>query len=227
MPLNLNDIPGSGGKDFIKQANIEPGTYPARVVQVLDLGLQPQRPYQGQDKPPARELMVTYELVDEFMKDEDGKDIEDKPRWISETFPLRGLKNEKAKSTERYEAFDADHSKLDGDITRILTMACNVTIVNNPSGDKVYDNVANVSAMRLRDAQNCPELKNPAKLFITDDPDVEVFKNLPKWIRDKITGNLNFKGSKLEQLVSSLPKEEKKPQEKVVEPAKEGSNNPY
>src|SRR3546814_6949836 len=42
--------------------NYEPlpaGTYPARLVQVVDLGLQPQRPYQGQEKSPAQEIMQT------------------------------------------------------------------------------------------------------------------------------------------------------------------------
>ena len=55
---------------------LEANNYPARVVQVIDLGLQAQRPYQGKDKPPAYEIMLTYELGTEFMRDED----EIKPR---------------------------------------------------------------------------------------------------------------------------------------------------
>ena len=67
---------GNGNKQFAPQANIEPGTYPGRLVQLIDFGLQPQRPYMGKDKPPAQEIGLTYELVDEFMKDDDGNDIE-------------------------------------------------------------------------------------------------------------------------------------------------------
>ena len=225
MSLNLNNIPGGGGKKFAPQTNITPGGYPGRVVQLIHLGLQPQRPFKGVDKPPAQELMVTYELVDEFMKDEEGKDIEDKPRWISETFPLHSLDNEKARSTQRYHVFDPTGDVLKGDITQIINLPCLVTVVNNASGDKVYDNVGNVSAMRPRDAMQCPELKNPTKVFLCDEPDIEVFKSLPKWIQEKITGNLNFQGSKLQKLIGG---EVQKVENPAKEPAKEeSSNNPY
>jgi hypothetical protein len=209
-------------KKFAPQKNIAPGTYPARLVQLIDFGLQPQKPYKGKDKPPANEIGLTYELVDEFMKDEEGNDILDKPRWISETLPFFGLEADKAKSTQRYLAFDPDN-KFDGDFLKHLGAAINVTIVNNQSGDKVYDNVATISAMRPRDAANCPELKNPAKAFDSENPDMEVFKSFPKWIQEKITSNLNFKGSKLEGLVGAQPKEDQQPPKE--EPKED--NNPY
>lgn len=221
--------PIGNNKQFAPQENIEAGTYPARLVQIISLGLQPQRPYKGEPKPPAHELMFTYELVDTFMKDEDGNDIEDKPRWISETFPLRSLAAENAKSTERYLAFDPDKN-FDGDFAQLITMPINVTIVNNASGDKIYDNVATVSTMRARDAAKCPELVNPPKVFDLDDPDMEVFNALPQWIRDKIKGNLQFKGSALEKLVAAGgdKKQERKQEPKKHEaPAKEEDDAPY
>ena len=52
MALNLNK-PG-GNKNFVAQANIEAGVYPARLVQIIDLGLQPQKAYQGKEKAPAQ-----------------------------------------------------------------------------------------------------------------------------------------------------------------------------
>lgn len=193
---------------FVPQANIEPGTYPARLVQILDLGLQPQRPYMGKDKPPANEIMLTYELVDEFMKDEKGNEIKDKPRWISETLPFYGLYADKAKSTQRYMVLDPKQ-EFEGDFSQLIGLPCNVTVVNNAVGDKVYDNVATISAMRERDAKNCPELVNPPKVLDLDNPDKEVFEALPEWLRDKIRGNLNFKGSPLEELVGNTPPKEK------------------
>jgi hypothetical protein len=209
---------GKGKGNFIPQANIEPGTYPARIVQILDLGLQAQRPYQGQDKAPVNEISITYELVDEFMKDEQGNAIEDKPRWISETLPFYGLYADKAKSTQRYNALDPE-GKHDGDFSQLIGVPCNVTVVNNKSGDKIYDNVATISTMRQRDADKCPELINPPKVFDLDAPDLEVFNALPEWLRDKIKANLKFKGSPLEQLLAGggeKPKAEKKPAAKPV-----------
>lgn len=199
MALNAKKI-GNGGGNRTPQANIEPGTYPARLVQIIDLGLQAQRPYQGKDKPPAQEIMLTYELVDTFMLDEKGEELTDKPRWISETLPFYGLYADKAKSTQRYNALDPS-GEFDGDFAKAIGQPINVTIVNNAVGDKVYDNIATISAMRPRDADKCPELVNPAKLLDLDAPDLDVFNALPEWLREKIKGNLNYKGSPLEQLL--------------------------
>lgn len=199
MALNAKKI-GNGGGNRTPQANIEPGTYPARLVQIIDLGLQAQRPYQGKDKPPAQEIMLTYELVDTFMLDENGEELTDKPRWISETLPFYGLYADKAKSTQRYNALDPS-GEFDGDFAKAIGQPINVTIVNNAVGDKVYDNIATISAMRPRDADKCPELVNPSKLLDLDAPDLDVFNALPEWLRDKIKGNLNYKGSPLEQLL--------------------------
>lgn len=219
MALQASKI-GNGPKGkFTPQANIEPGTYPARIVQILDLGLQAQRPYQGQEKAPVNEISITYELVDEFMKDDQGNAIEDKPRWISETLPFYGLYADKAKSTQRYNALDPEGT-YDGDFSQLIGTPCNVTVVNNKSGDKIYDNVATISTMRQRDADKCPELVNPPKVFDLDSPDLEVFNALPEWLRDKIKGNLKYKGSALEQLLAGggeKPKvEAKKPAAKPV-----------
>lgn len=214
---------GTGGKNFAPQANIEPGTYPARLVQIIDFGLQPQRPYQGKDKPPAQEIGLTYELVDEFMKDEDGNDIEDKPRWISETLPFHGLFADKAKSTQRYKVFDPTED-WGGDFSKASGMPCNVTVVNNAVGEKIYDKIGALTAMRPKDAEKCPALKSPAKVFDIDNPDMEIFNGFPKWIQDKLKANLNYAGSKLEKLAGAPVKKE----EKKAEPEKQDEDNsPY
>lgn len=229
MALNAKKQ-GNQNNNRVAQPNIEPGNYPGRLVQLIDLGLQPQRPFKGKDKPPAQEIMLTYELVDEFMKDEDGNSIEDKPRWISETLPFFGLFADKAKSTQRYHAFDPNED-FDGDFTRAVGMPINVTVVNNAVGEKVYDNVGGLSPMRPKDADKCPELKNPTKVFDLDDPDMDVFNSLPEWIQNKIKDNLNFKGSPLEKALGKAPaKKEEKPVKKAAEPAPEvedDDDNPY
>lgn len=232
MALNAKRAAGGGNnKEFIQQANLEPGNYPARVAQIIDFGLQAQRPFQGQDKPPMQVVGMTYELLDEFMKDEKGEPIEDKPRWISEEFPLHNLRADRAKSTQRYNALDPKEVH-DGDFTALIEMPCMVTVVNNPGKDgKVYDNVGAVSAMRPRDAANAPPLKNPPKVFVLDTPDMEVFNKFPKWIQDKIKANLNFKGSKLEKLLGGQAAEAAgeppfdEDEDPIVVDAKD--NNPY
>lgn len=236
MGLNANK-PNKGNKNFVAQANIVPGTYPARLVQLIDLGMQPQRAFMGKEKPPAQEIMLTYELVDEFMKDEAGNDIEDKPRWLSETLPYFGLHADKAKSTRRYLAFDPNQD-FEGDFTRAVGAPINLTVVNNPGKEgKVYDNVADLSPMRPRDAANCPQLVNPTKVFDLDKPDMEVFNALPEWVQEKIKSNLNFQGSPLQKALAGeqfdqkeAPKADKPKAKAKAAPVVEeddGDDNPY
>ncbi len=205
MALNIKNM-GGAGKKFTPQANIEAGVYPARLVQIIDLGLQPQKAYQGKEKAPAIEIMLTYELVDEFMKDEAGENILEKPRWISETLPFYGLFADKAKSTHRYNAFDPK-GEYEGDFIKALGSAINIAVVHNSVGDKIYDNIGNASTMRPRDAQQCPDLVNPAKAFDLDAPDLAIFNSLPEWIQKKIQGNLNYAGSALEKALGGKPQE--------------------
>ncbi|HET8689278.1 MAG TPA: hypothetical protein VFM18_21920 [Methanosarcina sp.] len=210
MALNSNKVGGgNGGGNRVEQPVIDAGVYPARIAQVIDMGLQPQRPYKGQDKPPAPEVMLTYELVDTFMVDENGEELEDKPRFLSEILPLHNLKADKAKSTQRYLAADPNNV-FNGDFSKIVDAAVNVAVVHNQVGEKTYVNIASIAAMRAKDADKCPALKNEPKVFDLDEPDMEIFSSLPQWIQDKIKANLNYQGSALQTALEGAPKKEKK-----------------
>lgn len=201
MGLNANSTGNKGVSIGAAQPVIDVGNYPARIAQIIDMGLQAQRPYQGKEKPPANEVMITYELVDCFMVDADGNEKEDSPRWISETLPLYSIDQEKAKSTQRYYAADPD-GMFGGDFSKIIDATVNVAIGHNKKADKTYANVIGLSTMRSKDAAKCPALKHPPKVFDLDAPDMEVFGSLPQWVQDKIKGNLKFKGSPLEKALN-------------------------
>lgn len=208
MGINSKNVPSNGGNSGNKQDPIEAGNYPARLVQVIDLGLQPQRPFKGEEKPPAHCIYTTYELLDEFMKDEDGNDDESKPRWQSEEFPLYNIGADLAKSTKRYKALDAD-LECEGDWGKLLGMPVTVTVTavegkGNHLG-KTFNNIGGTAPMRPKDAAKAEELKNPPKMFDLDQPDLEIFNSLPEWLREKIKGNLEFKGSKLDVLLGGSP----------------------
>jgi hypothetical protein len=141
--------------------------------------------------------MLTYELVDVFMQDENGNDIEDKPRWISEKFPIYSMDNDLAKSTKRYRAIDPG-DEFGGDISQLLGQPCMVTIVHKESKGVTYDNVGNVSPMSPRQIAKCPELVNKGVVFTLDEPDIEVFNSLPSWIQVEVKANLEYNGSALQ-----------------------------
>jgi hypothetical protein len=224
--LNANKLPKAGSGGMKTQDAIDAGTYPARVVSILDLGLQPQRPYQGQDKPPKHEIRATYELVDEFCVGDDGVELEDKPRWISEDFPFNSLSADLAKSTKRYLALDPTQ-KLGGDFTLLVGMPCMVTVVNKEGAGKnvgrVFNNVGAVSGMRPKEAAKAAPLVNPTKVFVLDDPDLEVFRSLPEFLQDKIKGNLEYNGSVLQKLLQGGEGKSPEPEQDVPEDEGEGA----
>jgi hypothetical protein len=202
MGLNAKD--GIGGKSKLSFKLMEAGSAPARLVQIIDLGLQPDM-YQGVEQAPKRRLLYTYEFPYEFMLDEEGKEMADKPRWLSEDMPFYSLGASKAKSTERYNAFDPS-GMHDGDLEKCLGAPVMVTIIHNPgkgkNKDRVFENIAGVSAMQSKMAATLPKLVNEPKLFNLDEPDLELFNSLPDFIKSKIVGNLEFTGSKLDGLLN-------------------------
>lgn len=230
--MGLNANKSGGNSNRVEQPQIEADVYPSYLVQLIDLGLQAQKPYKGKDKAPAQEIMLTYEVSDCFMVDEDGNELEDKPRWVSETLPFYGLFADKAKSTQRYLAFDPNQD-FGGDFSKAVGMPCNLTIVNNAGKDgKVYANVGNVAGISAKKAAQMNPMKNPTKVFDLDDPDMEVFNALPAWIQDKIKANLNFNGSPLQAALDG--DKPAKPAVKKAEPKRidpedndDDGENPY
>lgn len=226
MSLNSNDLPASGGKDFTP---MDAGTYPARIVNMVDLGMQGQRPYQGKEKPPVNMISLTYEFVDEFMQDEDGNDLTDKPRWLTEMMPIYSLGAEKAKSTLRYLALDPK-SVHKGDFSKIVDVPCQVTVIHNPNKKvpgKVYENIGGVSLMREKDADKCAPLVNPSIIFDMDAPVMEDFAALPEFIQKKVREGINYEGSILDGMLGGEGAGAGEAKADDAPPLDDGDENPY
>lgn len=214
MGLNAKNKEYTGNSDRVEQEALEPGSYPARLVQVIDLGVQEQSPFKGEPKPPAQELMITYELSDEFIKDEDGNDVEDKPRWLSERFTLHNLESDLAKSTKRYYAIDpnCDH---DGDWSKLVGEPVMITIVANPgkgkNSGKVFNNVTSTSVMRAKEAAKLPDLQNEGKVFDQSDLDTApILLTLANYVQDIVKKGLEWEGSAMAKAVANLNKKKAK-----------------
>lgn len=222
MALNVKKMKGGNGKKFTPQDPVEVGTYPARIAQIIDLGLQPQSERERKkygEKAPHQKIQITYELVDEFMKDEDGNDIEDKPRWLSERIKLYPLTSDRATSTKRYKAIDPNED-YDGDFTQLLGLPVMVTVTQYEGTNGLMNGIGDVSAMRPRDAAKCPELVNEAKLFTLEEPDLEVFNSFPEFLQNIIKENVEFPGSVLQNLLEGGTPEEEPEEEEAPKPKK-------
>lgn len=222
----------------VQQAELAVDNYPCRVAQVIDLGLHYKEEYDTVNKKyvpvtskaPVNMLMLTYEFTTEFVKDENGVDQEDKPRWLSEQFPLYALDSELATSTKRYNAFDPGATKFGGDWAKVASEACAVTIAQKGNGKSKIGNVA-----KPMKGMVVAELKNPVKTLDLSNPDLDVFNSLPTWLQDKIKSNLEYAGSPLERLLAGgvvkpkqdTPKVVEKPVELPVEDTEEEDNAPW
>lgn len=182
------------------QAPIEVGTHKARISQIIDLGMQEQRPYMGVAKPAAPEIMVTYELLDEFVKDSAGNPTK-YHRIISERFRLCPITSDLARSTQRYKAIMGANG--DGDFSKLIDVPCyvNVTHSKNVNTDKTYVNVASISKMRASEAETAPALNQQAIVLALAEKtpaNWETYKALPAWIKSIIQKGLDYTGSWME-----------------------------
>lgn len=198
MSLNATNVQSAGSSGSFPV--MEAGSYPARLAQVIDLGIQPQK-YKGDVKPPKGEIMLTYELCNEFGVDEDGKELTDKPRWQSERMPLNNLNSELAKSTKRYEVLDPT-GEAKGDFAILGGAPCMVTL--NVTENGKYNNISAVTIMRKKEAEKLANLVQEPKIFTLDDPDMTIFGSLPEWVQGIIKKNLDFEGSKLAELLGEI-----------------------
>ena len=108
-------------------------------------------------------------------------------------------------------AIDPDQL-YEGNWASLIGLPVNVTVVINKKDDKVYENVGAITSMRAKDAEKCPELVNPTKVFDLDAPNMEVFNAIPEWIQNIMKENLEFNGSKLQ---AALNGEEVEPEQEL------------
>lgn len=165
----VNDFKGGG--DF---GRIGEGTFPARVVQVIDLGRQ-EGEYQGVPtcKPT---LWITFELPTETIT----IDGVEKPRWLSKEFTKST--NEKAwlmkLMTGLYTSDEIDDVETFEDfLGRPLLVEVGTT---SGGKDKLVGCTKLVAGMKVA------ELYNDTKYFDIESPNTDVFESLPDFLQEKI-----------------------------------------
>lgn len=211
----------------VVQDELAISNYMCRIAQIIDMGMHHKDEWDAEtkkfvtsvDKAPIHKLMLTYEFTTEFMKDKDGVDLEDKPRWLSETFALYPKTIDRAISTARYNALDPKND-FGGDWGKLADIPCTVTIAHKKSGKAKIGNVS--PPMK---GIPVPELKNPVKVFDLSDPDLTIFQSLPQWLQDDIKKNLEFEGSLLQRKLAGGVVEE--PVEEDVEEDQVADENPW
>lgn len=177
MNINNAKSPASDRPVILAEEGVQLGV----LVQVIDLGIQEQRPYKGQEKPPARELRITFELVND-VHDFDG---EEKPLLVSEKFKFSG--DDRSKCYKFLTGMDPAMKISGGDWTKLLGKACQVQIVHNTNEKtgRTYANIAGVSPL-MKGMPEPETTLNEQLWYNTEDHDQEVYDKLPEFLQDMI-----------------------------------------
>lgn len=196
MSLNMNKTAPSAKQRKL----LTDGQHMARIVEVIDLGLQKQMPWKGEEKPPAYMMYITFEFPNERI-DVQG---ESKPMWKSKDLKLSS--HEMSICFKWYNKLDPKN-EFGGDWSKLIGKECAVLIIHEEgkgkNTGKTFDKIADV--MPLMAGMTVPELENDPKLFDLGSPNLDVFNSLPSWLQDKVKGNLEYENSKLYRLLNQEP----------------------
>ena len=105
-------IQGTNSGSKFTYSLLDSDTYEARIVRFVFIGVQPQRPYQGQAKPDTLQAKVAFELIGETVTvtDNEGKE-ETRPAVVFQDINVGGA------GLTRGKAFDLINSALGEDKT--------------------------------------------------------------------------------------------------------------
>lgn len=163
-----------GGEGF---EPVPAGTYVARCVSVVDLGVQ-DTPWGGKEK-----VYIGFEVPEVRVEwtDKDGKQHEG-PALIGNRFTLSIHPDSNLGQTLtnwRGKPFTEDERK-GFDLFTVLGAPCMISVIHNEKSGKVYANISGV--MRLPSGSTCPDAETELVAYTPQDQDkAGNFKKLPEW----------------------------------------------
>lgn len=184
-------VKSSGNGDF---ETVPEGAYTARCIKVIDLGTQTTTGQYGTKH--QKQVMVTWELLDDEIKMQDGRP------FAATQFYTASL-HEKAKLRKDLEAWRGkkfNDAELEGfDLKNVLGTYCMLQIVHSQDGQ-----YANVNAiMSYRGTK--PEGVNSTMAFDISNPDMDVFNALSDKMKAKITSTPEW--AEREQVLDTMDDE--------------------
>lgn len=173
---------------------IEPGSYPARIYQMIHLGT-----IEGFQGMMQNKVRIGFELPTEMMVFDPAKG--EQPRVISKDYTLSF--NEKATLTGVIKACDPKALKLDDDgmmeefdVEQLIGKSLLITIANKPKKDGSGNYAFIDNCTSLPKGMICANAINPVQVLSYDNWNEEVFEKLPDFIREKMEGSVEYKQMK-------------------------------
>ena len=210
MSLNLNSQPAQNASKNFDRPLAKAGVQPARVAEVIELGLQARPAFKGKEKSPARQVIVNHELVTDTYEVE-GKKYNQ--RIALKPFNIVSRKSEmygnSAIAGYLTSVDPKDNTK--GDLAALANLPCLATVVHvDGMGKHAGKKFANITTvMQPPEGYPVPPLNEPATVFSWDNPTPEAWALIPTFIQEKIKTALDYKGSKVEAMVNAIVAETK------------------
>lgn len=189
---------------------LDPGAYDARILSIVDLGMQPGSPQYPEPKP---KLEFRFELLDEFMVGEDGTVDETAPRVFNYevTYNEDGYMDEKANIYKIIAAlpngFELELSEMVG--LPVAVMIQKYKKVSGKNAGKEDNKITSVLPMKAKDVANAGPLINKPLFFDLGEPDLAVwgklYKGNPYAHQDRIMASSSFAGSLLQKMLGIEP----------------------
>ena len=198
---------------------LDAGMYNARILKVIDLGIQPGSQTYPEPKP---KMEIEFELQDEFMCDKEGKPLEGVPAVFSMelSYSEDGFIGEKSNLYKFYQAINPEMT-LSPEEWLALPVAVMLITKKRKSGKHAgeeYSNVSGVAPMKQKDIARATPLVNKPAYFDLSEPVLEVFQELTKGNQyaqqDKIKAAHNYGSSPLPELLGEpVPQSEPEPEQ--------------
>jgi hypothetical protein len=182
MALMVSDT--GGGGDFTPAPE---GTHFGVCDMVVDLGQQ-KTSYQGVESV-KHQIYVRWQIPEERISWKDGNgDQREGPVVIGKTYTASlGEKANLRKDLQSWRGRAFTEAELKAfDVSRLLGVGATISIVHNHKEGKTYANIGAIGG--LPKSMPTPDVENGAVLY---DPDnLARYEKLPKWLQDKITGQV-------------------------------------
>lgn len=168
---------GGNGGQKMEAPLLEAGGYPARLIRIVDLGMQPG----SKDYPePQLKMALVFECLDEFMCDEEGKELPEVPREFDYeiSYNADGYMSERSNIHKVMSALSGFGKPLKD----LLGTPCTISLIQKPTKKdptKKYNKVTGVTSMRPKDAEKAEPLKGETFFFSLDkDATKEMFEKI-------------------------------------------------
>lgn len=202
MALDFGAKASSGKVDF---GRVEDGAYPARIVQILDFGMQIETDWKtGENKTyeDSGALVIKHKVWINFELPTETIEVngETKPRWYGKEYTVSA--HEKSALYALLKAVDpkGEATNKGRNVKGLLGLPAMVTIASTSSGKAKIGSVSGVPKGMQVDS-----LVNDEGFFDLDSQDVEAFAKIPNWMQTRIKDGVDFDKTKFSKVVDGVP----------------------